>query len=206
MELIGTRMRDGFQAAQLYAQAVELPPRESLPKLEQIEPLVRANRDAHEALGREFERLWRADCKPYALDGTMARYAATVKWYDGVLEQLATARQAAQAGEPLPPPETVGIALPDKFTRRTRPHRIEATPLDADAPWADAEATVPIGVGRQGRGRRGPSCRSSWTLRCRRKSPLGPRGHSGLLEPARRTKSWSKPIRPTYRARCGSRW
>ncbi|MCU0982160.1 MAG: hypothetical protein MUF25_23645, partial [Pirellulaceae bacterium] len=146
MELIGTRMRDGFQAAQLYAQAVELPPRESLPRLDQIEPLVRANRDAHEALGREFERLWRADCKPYALDWTMDRYAATVKWYDGVLEQLAAARQAAQAGQPLPPPETVGIALPDKFARRTRPHRIEATPLAPDAPWADAEATSRLGL------------------------------------------------------------
>lgn len=146
MELIATRMRDGFQAAELYAQALELPPRESLPRLDPIEPLVRANRNAHESLGREFERLWRADCKPYALDGTMDRYAATVKWYDGVLEQLAAARQAAQAGEPLPPPETVGIALPDKFTRRTRPHRIEATPLAADAPWADAEAPSRVGL------------------------------------------------------------
>jgi len=146
MELIGTRMRDGYQAAQLYAQAVELPPSESLPKLDKIEVLVRIHRDAHEALGREFERLWRADCKPYSLDKTMQRYAATVQWYDGVLAQLATARQAARDGKPLPPPEQVGLALPDRFTRRYRPHRTEAVPLDAAAPWADTEATHRLGL------------------------------------------------------------
>jgi len=146
MELIGTRMQDGYQAAQRYMQVCELPPRDALPALEEIEKLVRANRDAHEALGREFARLWRADCKPYALDWTMKRYAATVQWYDGVLAQLTTARQAAQEGKPLPSPEKVGLALPDRFTRRYRPHRVETTPLDAAAPWADSEATHRLGL------------------------------------------------------------
>lgn len=146
MELIGTRMQDGFQAAQRYAQACELPPRDALPALEEIEKTVRVNRDAHDALGREFERLWRADCKPYALDWTMKRYAATVQWYDGVLAQLATARQAVQEGKPLPPPEQVGLALPDRFTRRYRPHRTETAPLDAAAPWSDSEATHRLGL------------------------------------------------------------
>ena len=118
----------------------------ALPRLEQIESLVRANRDAHDALGREFERLWRADCKPYALDWTVKRYAATVQWYDGVLAQLAAARQAAQEGQPLPPPEQVGLALPDRVTRRHRPHRTETAPLDAAAPWADAQATHRLGL------------------------------------------------------------
>ena len=146
MELIGTRMRDGLQAAQTYARAVELPPRESLPLLEQVETLVQTNRDAHAASGREFERLWRAECKPYALDWTLDRYAATVKWYDGVLAQLAVAREAARAGESLPTPEKVGIPLPEKFTRRTRPHRIEAAPLLADCPWVDSEASARLGL------------------------------------------------------------
>jgi hypothetical protein len=76
----------------------------------------------------------------------MARYAATIQWYDGVLERLAAARKAAQSGQRLPTPEAIGIALPDKFTRRTRPHRIEATPLASDAPWADGEAKSRLGL------------------------------------------------------------
>jgi len=146
MELIGTRMLDGFKAAQRYTQVCDHAPRATLLMLDEIEKLVRTNRDAHEALGREFERLWRADCKPYALDKTMQRYAATVQWYDGVLAQLATARQAAEEGKPLPPPEQVGLALPDRFTRRYRPHRTEPASLDATAPWADAQATHRLGL------------------------------------------------------------
>jgi hypothetical protein len=144
MELIGTRMLDGLQAAQWYVQAGELASQETLAKLEQIEHLVRTNRNAHETLGREFERLWLADCRPYALDWTVNRYAATVQWYDGVLDRLAAARQEVQRGRPLP--ESIGIALSDSFTRRTRPHRTESASMDADAPWADAEATARLGL------------------------------------------------------------
>ncbi len=146
MELIGTRMRDGLRAAQCYAQACDAAPRESSAMLDEVERLVRENRDAHAALGREFERLWRADCKPYALDWTMDRYAATTAWYDGVLERLAEARRAAQADEPLPSPEAIGLPLPERFTRRSRPHKIETTPLDADRPWDVPEATHRFGL------------------------------------------------------------
>jgi len=144
MELIGTRMLEGLEAAKGYAHAGELAPQEALAKLDDIERLVRANRNAHEALGREFERLWRADCRPYALDWTTNRYAAKVQWYDGVLDRLAAARQEVQQGGSLP--ETAGIAFPDSFTRRTRPQRTEAVPLDADSPWEDAEATARLGL------------------------------------------------------------
>jgi hypothetical protein len=146
MELVGTRMLDGFRAAQLYAQACELTPRESLSVLEEVEKLVRTNREAHAALGREFQRLWQADCKPYALDWTMKRYAALDAWYDGVLARLAEARTAAQKGEPLPPPEKIGILLPDRFTRRNRPHRLEATSLDTGTPWDEPQATHRLGL------------------------------------------------------------
>jgi hexosaminidase len=144
MELIGTRMLDGLEAAQRYAQAGELAPPEALAALEGIERLVRANRDAHAASGREFERLWRADCNPYALDWTMKRYAVTVQWYDDVLDRLAAARQEIEQGRPLP--ENIGIALPDTFSRRTRPQRTESAPLEATAPWADAESTARLGI------------------------------------------------------------
>ncbi|MCH5376072.1 MAG: family 20 glycosylhydrolase, partial [Planctomycetes bacterium] len=146
MELIATRMRDGLSAAQQYAQACGAAPGDSAAILDEVERLVRANRDAHAELGREFEALWRADCKPYALDWTMNRYAATVAWYDGVLHRLVDARRAVQAGKPLPSPESIGIPLPERFARRNRPHKIETKPLDPDRPWDAPEATHRLGL------------------------------------------------------------
>ena len=112
MELIGTRMLDGLRAAQWYARACELPPDQALPLLAEIETLTRANRDRHQALGQQFKRLWLADCRPYALDWTMNRYDVLDKWYEGLLQQLAKARQAAQQGQPLPALREVGLAVP----------------------------------------------------------------------------------------------
>jgi hypothetical protein len=73
--------------------------------------LVRANRDAHEALGREFSRLRLAESKPYALEWTMRRYGSVVKRYDDLARLPADARQSAAAGEPLPQPDELGSAL-----------------------------------------------------------------------------------------------
>lgn len=146
MELIATRMTEGLEAAELYTRAAEQTPRDAIATLEQVQTLVRRNRDAHEASGREFQRLWLADCKPYALDWTMDRYAATVQSYDEILKQLAKARHDLQQGRALPPAATLGIALPERFTRRNRPHQTQTEPLDPEAPWADPEATARIGL------------------------------------------------------------
>ena len=73
--------------------------------------LVRANRDAHEALGREFSRLRLAEGKPYALEWTMRRYASAVNRYEDLARRLADARRSAAAGEPLPQPDELGLAL-----------------------------------------------------------------------------------------------
>ncbi|NLX99132.1 MAG: family 20 glycosylhydrolase [Rhodopirellula sp.] len=146
MERIGQRMLDGLEAVQSYAAAYQLPAADSLPRLQKIESLVRQNRDAHAALGRDFERLWLSESKPYALDRVLDRYAAAVKWYDDVLLRLADARKQAEAGRPLPSPEAVGLAMPEHFARRTRPHRIVPTPLAPDAPWADTAATHRLGL------------------------------------------------------------
>ena len=73
--------------------------------------LVRANRDAHEALGRDFSRLWLAESKPYALEWTIRRDANVVKRYDDLARRPADARRSAAAGEPLPQPDELGLAL-----------------------------------------------------------------------------------------------
>jgi hypothetical protein len=110
MERIGQRMLDGLDATRAYALACQSTDKEEvLRQLANVERLARGNRDAHEALGREFQRLWLAESKPFALDRTMARYGSTVKWYDALLERLADARKKADAGQPLPPPEQLGL-------------------------------------------------------------------------------------------------
>ncbi|MFI5380240.1 MAG: glycoside hydrolase family 20 zincin-like fold domain-containing protein [Tepidisphaerales bacterium] len=144
MELIGQRMLDGLAAAQLYEQA--LAGSDSLKKLEQIEGLIRKNRDAHEAMGKQFAALWLSESKPYALDWTLTRYTNVTKEYDALLGKLAGARAAAAAGKPLPAPEEIGLAIPMPLARRVRPRETVAAPLSPDLPWADATATHRLGV------------------------------------------------------------
>ncbi|MBN2475522.1 MAG: family 20 glycosylhydrolase [Pirellulales bacterium] len=113
MERIGQRMLDGIEIAEAYRRAYEAAAKdEALAQLQRAEKLVRANRDAHEALGREFQRLWLAESRPYALDWTMRRYAETVKRHDDLLKRLADARNRATEAKPLPAPEEIGLAPP----------------------------------------------------------------------------------------------
>ena len=146
MELIGQRTLDGLEASRLYTQACDAPPQESVPLLAKVEALVRKNRDAYEALAKEFERLWLAESKPYALDWTLDRYAEAVKRYDELGGQLREARAKAEARQPMPRPEALGLLVPETFARRARPSETRETPLEADAPWADPSATHRVGA------------------------------------------------------------
>jgi len=146
MELIGQRMLDGLEAADLYVEAYGAPPQEALKRLDKVEALVRRNRDTLDSLGREFARLWLAKCKPYALDWTMDRFTAAVNSYDDLLARLAQARKDLGAGKPLPAPEKIGLAPSEAFTRRTRPHKIETVALAPMAAWADPSATHRLGL------------------------------------------------------------
>jgi hexosaminidase len=113
MELIGKRMLDGLEAAEAYTQAYHSAGKDkekTLSLVAKAEKLVRANRDAHEQLGREFQRLWLAESKPYALQWTMRRYADTVKRYDELARGLNDVRQRAETGKTLPRPEELGLA------------------------------------------------------------------------------------------------
>lgn len=151
MELIGTRMLDGLETAKAYTAAYELSGKEKdkdkiLALLAEAEKLVSSNRDAHQGLGREFQRLWLAESKPYALDRTMRRYAEAVRRYDEMLRRLAEARRRAEADKPLPRPDELRLALPEAFTRRTRPQKIVALRKRPEPPWAKPPATYRFGV------------------------------------------------------------
>ena len=146
MELIGRRMLDALEAAQAYRQACDAPPAQAAPLLARAEQLIRQDRDAHEALGNEFRRIWLLESKPYALDWTMGRYQSTVGRYEALARRLADARAKAEAGQPLPRPEELGLALAEGFARRTRPHKVLAAPLAPDAPWAEPAATHRLGL------------------------------------------------------------
>jgi len=149
MELIAQRMLDGLEAAQVYEKAVAAPAgsvQEKVALLEKVEEIVRRSRDAHQALGQEFARLWLADCKPYALDWTMKRYEQMVRWYDELLNKLAEAKKQLQAGRALPSAESLGLVLPPKDSRRTRPHRIEPQPLEPESVWLVPEASDRLGL------------------------------------------------------------
>ncbi len=146
MELIGRRMLDGLEAARLYTQAYEGPAADALPLLEKVESLVRKNGDAHAALGKQFAALWLSESKPYALDRTTNRYTAAVQSYDALAAKVAEARKAAQAGKPLPRPEALGLAIPDAFARRSRPHEVRTAPLAPEMAWIEKTATHRLGL------------------------------------------------------------
>ena len=146
MERIGLRMLNAVEAAEACCKACDAPAAEAAALLADAERRVREDRDAHEALGNEFRRLWREESKPYALDWTMKRYAATVARYDALARRLADARAKAEAGQPVPAPEALGLAMPEAYARRTRPHEVAAAPLAPDAPWADPAATHRVGL------------------------------------------------------------
>lgn len=146
MEFIGVRMLDGLQAARLYNRAVDLPPDEAGPLLDQIQQLVSHTRDTYREFGRQFEELWLAESKPYGLSWTLDRYARTTQRYDEFLGKLAEARGGLLQGDPLPSPESLGLVLPEAFGRRVRATETRTALLNPDVAWADPSATHRFGV------------------------------------------------------------
>ena len=145
MEFIGQRMIDGVQAARLYEQARQTPA--DMPKLAQIEQLIRKNRDAYARLGQQFAALWLSESKPYALDWTLGRYTNAVNECEALLGKVETARQAAaSSGQPLPAADELGLAAPKPLFRRVRPTESSPEALAPELPWADPSATHRLGL------------------------------------------------------------
>jgi hypothetical protein len=145
-EWIGQRMLDGQEATLAYQQACEVPAAEALPLVDRVRQLARKHRGVCQSLGNEFQQLWLSENKPYALDGALGRYAGLLKWYDDLDARLLAARQRAEAGQPLPIPEQIGLALSESFARRSWPHHAVAAPLRPDTPWAEPSATHRLGL------------------------------------------------------------
>ena len=146
MEFIGCRMLDGLEACRAYTKAAELPPADALPLVERAETLVVRTGQTYDTLGRSFAQLWLAESKPYLLDATLDRYRQVVKRHHDLAARLAAVKKDLQAGKTPPTPEAVGLALPDAFSRRTRPHQTIDRPLASDLPWADQTATHRLGL------------------------------------------------------------
>jgi hypothetical protein len=144
MELIGQRMLDGFEAARLYEQVRAKTA--DLPQLDQVERLLRKNREAHESLGAEFAALWLRESKPYALDWTLTRYTNVVRQYDTLMGKVRAAALAAGQGQPLPQADELGLATPKPRYRLIRTAKTFEEPLAPELPWADASATHRLGL------------------------------------------------------------
>ena len=144
MQRIGQRMLDGLEAVQRYEKAYQLSA--SWEAMTPIEALIRKNRDAHEALGREFASLWLAENRSYALDWTMGRYTNVVKEYDALLQRVASAAAEVRSGRRLPAPEEIGLALPKPVARLLKPREIQSIPLEPTMAWADTTATHRVGL------------------------------------------------------------
>jgi len=146
MELIGQRMLDRLEVAALYSSAYEGAVKDAPPLLEKAQAIIEKNRDAHEAIGKQFAELWLRENRPYALDWTIGRYKALVARYGALAKRLAALRKDAEAGKPLPAPSQVGLALLELGVRKTRADRIVQTPLQPDLPWALLHARARIGL------------------------------------------------------------
>ncbi len=144
MALIAQRMLDGVEVAQLYEEAWRTPAK--VKNLEEIDRLVLRNRNAHEAMGRQFAALWLSENKPYALDWTLARYTNTVTEYDTLRRKVSAARAAHAAGRPLPAPEEVDLAIPKPLTRRVQPRGTLPALSAATPPGADPAASHRLGL------------------------------------------------------------
>ncbi len=59
-----------------------------------------AIRQAHAELGREFERIWLSESKPYLLDRTLAHYHNLDHWFTDLAARLTDARKKAETGAP----------------------------------------------------------------------------------------------------------
>jgi len=137
MERIGRRMLGGLAVMEACTKARDASPQDADKLLAKAETLVKENRDAHEALGREFGRLWLKESKPYALDWTMKRYQATVKRLDDLAARIVEARRKVKAGKPIGSLVNVGV-LPGGGTvylRRITPNRTVNKALQDTSPW-----------------------------------------------------------------------
>jgi hypothetical protein len=113
LELIGQRMLDGIPVVEHYRAALAAANEaQRVKSLDMAIELLRRNHAAHSRLGEQFRQLWLAESRPYALDWTMKRYEARIRWFEERIQKLESARKQAQAGQALPSLADVGLIPP----------------------------------------------------------------------------------------------
>lgn len=145
MELVGQRMLDGAEVILAYKQAYDGEPVQATAALEKITGLIRKNRDATEALCRQYPVLWNREVKPYALDRVLDRYANARKQYDELLARMDEAGKRVAAGKPLPAPAQLGLGA-DTLARHTWAEQEYDRPMTPETPWADPAASHRLGL------------------------------------------------------------
>jgi hypothetical protein len=127
LELYFQRVVDRLAATDAYDRASVAESEETALGIKQAEDTLRRNRAAYADLRGQWQKLWLTENKPHALDLSLARYDATIQRYDGLLAQLAGARQAAAAGRPLPAAADVGLAVWSKPESLVRPAQVDSS-------------------------------------------------------------------------------
>ncbi len=141
MQLIADRMLGGLAAAELCTKASNAPAAEARALLSQARALVVKHKQALAAARTQWAALWAQENKPYALDWSLKRYDAAIARYAALEAKLDGAEGALDKGAPLPSPGELGLALPEHFSRRTRPTKVEQAAHAPATPWAEPAAT-----------------------------------------------------------------
>jgi hypothetical protein len=109
MQVYAQRRLDRLEALSAYSSALKAGPGEAATLVAKAQVPLRRSRAALEGLQKRFAELWMLENKPYALDWTLNRYRDALGRYDAVLKRLDEAHGAAQAGQPSPAPQAIGL-------------------------------------------------------------------------------------------------
>lgn len=112
VEQVARRWQDTARMAELYDAATRLPADQAIPRLAQAGALARQQARAHADLKGQYEKLYLAENRPYALDWTTKRYDEKVAQFETLAQKLDELAAALKTGTPLPPPESLGLAIP----------------------------------------------------------------------------------------------
>lgn len=118
---------DRLEAALAYQEARQASGEEAAERVAHAAALTERTAAAYRDLRDRWQVLWKRENKPYGLSWSLARYERVIARQKEFLEGLASARQAALEGIPLPPASEVGLQLWAHPEQLARPARIESS-------------------------------------------------------------------------------
>lgn len=111
---------DRIAVAKAYDRASHGNGAEALADLDRAAGAVSRTADGYRRLRDRWQTLWNRENRPYALDWSLARYDQAIGRCDDLLARIGEAREAVEAGKPLPTADELGLRLwkrPDKLAR-----------------------------------------------------------------------------------------